>query len=216
MLPREDMIYLAERRNCPYGTKTKEELTRLVRADLKRLRELGATDILAACCTASTVCPLLGAEETAGVLTLIAPTADFIAKNENRENRPIRVLVIATKHTATSKAFSTEITAALPRAKVTEWATQELVSFVEEGSSDGNLKVEAEKYLEDLCRRALDASPNYLVLGCTHFSHLKAEIGKRLPGIVTVNPAGLGALYLAKRIKEKRKASGQAKDLYIE
>ena len=54
LLPFEDMIYLADKENAPYGTKTEDELVALVREDVKRLRELGAEKILMACCTAST------------------------------------------------------------------------------------------------------------------------------------------------------------------
>ena len=62
--PRADLIYYADKKNCPYGTKSRQEIIRLVRADIARLREAGATHALIACCTASTVyCSLTPAEQ---------------------------------------------------------------------------------------------------------------------------------------------------------
>ena len=55
LLPREDMVYLADRKNAPYGTKSEDEIIAFTKANIKRLREIGARKILIACCTASSV-----------------------------------------------------------------------------------------------------------------------------------------------------------------
>lgn len=216
LLPREDIIYLADRRNAPYGTKDKEELIRLVRADLKRLKELGAEEILVACCTASTVCPLLPKEETERLVTIIQPTANRLLDLEKRNDSAVRAAVIATEHTVKVKAFSNEISKRLPRALVTEIPAQKLVSFVEEGARDGNLRADAEEYLDRLLYKVSLRDPEYVLLGCTHFSHLEEEIGKRLPGVKILNPAKLGAMTLSELIKAKNKKHGSGKSLYTE
>ena len=103
LLPRCDIIYLADRRNAPYGTKTKDELIKLVKHDILQLKNMGAEKILVACCTASTVVPHLDFEERRCVLPIIFPAARVAA-------RLARVTVIATEHTARSSAFIVAVT----------------------------------------------------------------------------------------------------------
>ena len=53
--PECDLIFLADRENAPYGTKSRTEIIRITKRNIKRLKELGASRILIACCTASSV-----------------------------------------------------------------------------------------------------------------------------------------------------------------
>ena len=216
LLPKEDIIYLADRRNSPYGTKTKEEIVTLLKSNISRLRLLGAQEILVACCTASTVFPLLPEDSRMGITTLIKPTAEYFADRERDKGKAVKIAVIATRHTVSSRAFSETIRAKLPNAQVTETEAQKLVAFVENGSSDGRLYGDAEKYVNLLCEKIGGYGPEYLILGCTHFSHLEGELQKRLPGTVTVSPAKLGAEDLVKQINKTRKISGSGKSLYTE
>lgn len=214
LLPREDLIYLADRKNAPYGTKSEKELLTLVRRDIKRLRELGAEDILVACCTASSICKKLSKEEMRRVIPIIEPTADYVAGLCEDGSQ---VTVIATNHTVSSKAFSHAIHEKNPTVKLTEIAAQKLVSLVEAGNRDGRLSSQASNYLDELCRLIAEQTPGFLILGCTHFSHLKEEISKRLPGCETVSPAALGAIALVNMVnKSKDKIQGSAKSLYTE
>ena len=214
LLPKEDILYFADRKNAPYGTKTKEELQRLVKSNVEKLIELGADEILVACCTASTVCPALFDDEEGRIVTMIKPTAEYISYREN--GKTAKITVIATEHTARAKTFSEEILKRLPRASVTEMAAQELVRLVEDGSRDGKLCGYAEEYLDRLAENIRGVDPKYLVLGCTHFSHVEKELKKRLPGVIPVNPAKLGALELVNRIKSKRITAGSGRSLYTE
>ena len=214
LLPRADMIYLADRRNSPYGTKRKDELLALVKEDIRRLRALGADHVLVACCTASTVCPLLSREEARGILPIIDLTAEHLSVSGAK-----KVTVIATRHTARARAFSEAITRLDPTVSVTELEAQELVGLVEGGARDGNLKKEASDYLDSLTEKIKKLRPDALVLGCTHFSHLEREISARLPRAVTVSPARLGALALRDRLggkSENEKEAGSGKSLYTE
>ena len=55
LCPKQDVCYYCDRKNSPYGTKTKAELIALVERDVEILKNAGADSILMACCTASTV-----------------------------------------------------------------------------------------------------------------------------------------------------------------
>jgi hypothetical protein len=63
MLPRENILYLADRKNAPYGIKSRDEILGFTKTNIKRLRSLGADGILIACCTASSLYGLLDVDE---------------------------------------------------------------------------------------------------------------------------------------------------------
>ena len=227
LLPAADLIYLADRSNAPYGTKSRKELVALVQNDVHRLRQMGSERILIACCTASTVWDELSTEEQSITTPIIYPAARRVA-----ELTKGRVTVIATKHTVASHAFGIAIGAAIKNAsigeqenrhyfkeqptRVTEIATQELVSLVERGERDGRLSRDGELALDRVSRLIWDSDADTLVLGCTHFSHLEGELSARLPGVITVSPAREGARAMAEGIRKQdaRLSAGNGRTVY--
>lgn len=202
LLPCEDIIYLADRKNAPYGTKTKDELIALTKKDIKRLVEMGAERILIACCTASTVwCELDECERTIST-PIITPASRVAARGE-------RIAVIATEHTVRSSAFGREIRRVSPTAKIFEQAEQRLVALVEGGCRDGRLSSECLGELERITEWVTDVRADTLVLGCTHFSHLEATLGRMLPDIRIVSPAREGALALARKYESTHRERGK-------
>lgn len=191
LAPLADMVYLADRKNAPYGTKGREELIRLVENDISRLRALGASDILIACCTASTVFPYIKEELKERTIPIIDPAADAAIGLS-------RVTVIATEYTVKVSAFGRAIRARCESAEICEIPAQELVGMVERGARDGAVPSECMEYLYGIADMARSFGSDGLVLGCTHFSHLENTLGGLLPEVKIISPAREGAIRLAK------------------
>lgn len=187
LAPDADICFFADRPNAPYGTKSQSELLSLLRADIRRVREAGADEVLIACCTASTVFELLTAREKRGVYPIITPTAR--AAVEKTKNR--RIGVLATEATVRSRAFSREILKIEPRAYVTELAAQRFVDYVERGSID---RRDVRKTVEKLKEEHIDT----LILGCTHFPRLSGIISEYTGSIEMISSAHEGALSIAR------------------
>lgn len=202
LIPTADIAYLADRKNAPYGTKTQDELVRLVKEDVRILRDLGAKIILMACCTASTVWHLLPDGDRSIAIPIIYPTA----KRAVRESLG-HIAVIATTHTAKSGAFGENIARAAEEIsrkappRVTEIATQPLVSLVECGERDGRLSERGREVITEITDEIRELGADTLILGCTHFSHLECEIGRRLPDTCVISAAREGAVALTKIMK---------------
>ena len=196
-LVREDIIYLADRKNAPYGTKTEDEILNFTKNNIRTLKSMGAELILIACCSASTVYRRLNEEERAISIPIISPAAREAAEVGGK------IAVIATKHTVRSGTFSREI-ARFSDTTVCEMAEQELVSLVEGGNRDGRVNEECKCYLADMAKRIKLTEANTLILGCTHFSHLECEIGALLPEVKIISPARVGAEEMIKKIKKCR------------
>lgn len=206
LLPRADMVYLADRDNAPYGTKQKEEIIRLVKRNLSRLQALGCERILMACCTASSVYSSLTKEEQAICLPIITPAARIAARYK-------RVTVIATEHTVRSGAFQKEILSLSSTAEIHARALPELVTLVEGGLRDGCTSETGSKYLDEVSQEILTLGTDALVLGCTHFSRVEEEFKRRLPNVSVISPAKEGAIAMAHLLKGKE--IGLGRDTYL-
>ena len=201
LMPREDIIYLADSKNAPYGTKAKEELITLVGKNIRLLKGRGAESVLIACCTASSIYPYLSKEERDISIPIIEPAAKAAARHT-------RIAVIATDYTVASHAFKTAIQRINPSCEVTEIGAQILVSLVELGARDRELFPREATLLGRLTERIKSIDAECLVLGCTHFSHLEAELSLRLPGVELVSPARLGARH-AREVLGKTRSRAQ-------
>ncbi len=74
--PSADIVCFADRKNAPYGTKKKDELISLVTSGIDTLLAEGCSEVLMACCTASTVWELLPMRQRAVSVPIIVPTAE--------------------------------------------------------------------------------------------------------------------------------------------
>lgn len=211
LMPKEDVIFLADRGNAPYGTKTEEELIALAERNIKRLASLGCRRVLIACCTASTVYRRLCSEAKRISIPIIRPVADEAVHLTKRG----RIGVIATEATVRSRAFSR----ALAGIEVLEVAAGRLVSEVECGACDGNVSPSLSEYLTEVLRPIAEFGPDVLILGCTHFPRLDKTVSgimQSLTGeiITTVSSAKTGALALY-RVLCKHPVSESGSVVYI-
>ncbi len=206
LMPSADICFFADRKNAPYGTKSRRELIKLVRRDILKLYRAGADKILMACCTASTVYDCLPPEMRVLTLPIIEPTA----KEAARISAHGRIGVIATEATVSSGAFSKALSKFPTVKEVYELPLQRLVTLVEGGAVDGRLK----SHERDELSRLLSPMKNKidtLILGCTHFPHLEREISGCLSNVRLVSSSREGAREISKLTKNK----GTGKTIFL-
>ena len=168
----DDLIYLIDTENSPYGIKTEKQITEITERNIRALVRMGAERVLIACCTASTVYYRLSDECKA----MSIPIIDEVANEAKMLTRRGRIGVIATEHTVRSGAFSK----ALSGLYVTELALSPLVTMIDSGLSDSVASKEDISTLERMLIPMLSEEIDTLVLGCTHFPALY----KTIDGIV--------------------------------
>lgn len=192
-IKREDVIILTDRKNAPYGTKSRREILRISKENIETLRKLGARKILIACCTASTVYPLLENTEREITCNSITPTIE-----RTRQTGARRIVLLATERTVKDGAFK----ALLQGTELTEISAQPLVKFIDEGARDGKVGTECRDYLTKLFPRIQQAQPELIILGCTHFHSLRATIQKYCATPV-ISSAHEGAVAFLSNIKDE-------------
>jgi glutamate racemase len=195
----------------PYGTKSKETITRFSIDNVKFLRGFDVKLVIVACNTASSLSlDALKERFALPMIGVIEPGArQALARTRNG-----RIGVIGTKATIGSGAYETCLKRLDPAAKVYSQACPLFVPFVEEGWLDGDVvsKV-ARTYLEPLRSFRIDT----LILGCTHYSLLAPVIRKTMgEGVKLVNSAEetareARALLAKQRLKTPRGRQAQTR-----
>jgi len=205
--PSVDICFLADRENSPYGTKSRRELTGLVKDNISRLASMGADRILMACCTASTVYSLLPPRMRKISCPIIAPAAMAAA----RATKCGRVGVIATDATVASRRFTRELLRHGSVKEVFELSAQPLVTLVEGGITDLRMTAMAKNEISELLAPIKSLEIDTLILGCTHFPYLSETVSAMLPGVRLVSPSRAGACEIMKNTPD----FGEGKTIYI-
>ena len=175
LLPNENFIYLADNQNCPYGSKSKKEIISLSKKNCEKLIELNCKIIIIACNTSTTnsikklreiiAIPIIGVEPG------LKPAIHY-TKTKN-------IGILATKKTLGSELFFETLNQnRIDDIHIHEQIGYELVNLIEEGShSKQNLYKILEKYLVPMINKKIDC----LLLGCTHYNHIKDIIEEIIP-----------------------------------
>ena len=171
--------YLADSKNCPYGNKPPEEIIRLSVANTEELLRRGCGVIVVACNTATAAAidylrahypqvPFVGIEPAlkpaalkseTGVVGVLATAGTFHGRLYNE----------------TKARFAQDVT-------VLAVVADEFVEIVEKAGLDGLGGLEVERVVRAKIEPLLKAGADRIVLGCTHFPHLKPVIEKVCAG----------------------------------
>jgi glutamate racemase len=169
-LPHEQVVYVGDTVNVPYGPKPIADVRRYALQCLDHLVDQGVKMLVIACNTASAAC-LHDARERYRV-----PVVEVIRPAVRRAVAATRnghIGVIGTRATVTSGAYE-DAFAAAPQVTVHSAACPQFVDFVERGATSGRALLGlASAYLEPLQRAGIDT----LVLGCTHYPLLAGLLG---------------------------------------
>lgn len=198
LLPNEDIIYLADSKNAPYGNKSKENIIALAHKNTNKLIELGVKIVVVACNTATTNAienlrstyklPFIGIEPA------IKPAA---LKTKNN-----KIGILATKGTLASKLFSeTSRKYVNEQIKVIQVEGNEIVEAIESNTHT------SEKFIKNLNHQLLPfkmENIDCLVLGCTHYPYIKNQIIEFLPKVKIID-SGFAVAKQTKSILSKHK-----------
>jgi glutamate racemase len=178
-LPDEDIIYVGDTGNGPYGPLSIPEIRAHALAIGDDLVDRGVKALVIACNSASSAC-LHDARERYDV-----PVVEVILPAVRRAvttTRNGRIGVIGTQATVASGAYQDAFAAARDT-EITAVACPRFVDFVERGVTSGRQVLGlAEGYLEPLQRADVDT----LVLGCTHYPLLSGLIQLAMGEAVTL------------------------------
>ena len=192
LCPDEDTRYIADSQNCPYGNKSPEEIIALSDACVRRLLDEDCKLIVVACNTA-----------TAAAIDYLRekyPEVPFVGlepavKPAALNSKSAVVAILATQGTFNGRLYRETSARFAKDTVVLAVVADEFVTLVERGETSG-------PRAEEIVRRRIEpliaAGADHIVLGCTHFPHLKGLIAKVAAGCaVIVDPSEA----VARRVK---------------
>ncbi len=207
-LPAADYLYLGDTARLPYGSKSQATVARYAVESALYLVEQGAQYLVIACNTASALAlPELRAAVDVPVLGVIETGADA-ARAHSRSGD---VCVLATAATVASHAYSAACEQRGLRAL--EKACPLLVPLVEEGwTGHAVTRQVLSIYLAEAAEAAAaeGLKPDALVLGCTHYPLLRAEIEALAPpGTSVIDSAEVTAEVVAHALGHSHASNAQ-------
>jgi glutamate racemase len=163
ILPRHDVIFLADQAHVPYGRRPLEEVLAFSFEITRWLLDKGCAEIIVACNTASAA----ALHELRGAF----PDVPFVGmepavKPAAEQTQSGVVGVIATPATFQGELYSSVIERFANHVTVMENTCPGLVEEIEAGHLQG---AETRRILEKALRPMLDKGIDTVVLGCTHF-----------------------------------------------
>ncbi len=197
--PETDLIYFGDTARVPYGSRSDETITKYADEIIRLLIDKGASSILAACGTVSTVAlPRLRGSYSVPVSGILEPACAAAAKATKNG----KIGVIATSASINSGAYIKEIKSLAYDADVVQTACPLFVPLVEGGFIGRDCEITrltAKHYLEDIKTAGCDT----LLLGCTHYPIIADIIGDMLPGVTLINASEEAARAVAERCTAK-------------
>ncbi len=183
-IPNEKIVYFGDTARVPYGSKSRETVTRFSEQIVRFLQTKQVKAIVVACNTASAYAlDTLEKEIDVPIIGVVKPGAKVaveVTKNG-------RVGVIGTEGTIGSGIYSSYIHQIDPDVQVTGKACPLFVPLVEEGLWEDPVTDEiASRYLAEL----IDIGIDTLILGCTHYPLIRRTVARIMgDGVTLVNPA---------------------------
>lgn len=197
-IPNERIIYFGDTARVPYGSKSRETVTRFSEQIVRFLKTFQVKTIVVACNTASAYAlDALEQDCDIPIIGVVKPGAKAAA----RATQNGRIGVIATEATIGSQIYTAYIKELNSKATIYGKACPLLVPLVEEGLLKDPVTDEiARRYLAEL----IDLDIDTLILGCTHYPLIRSTLGRIMGERVRlVNPAYETALELKEMLSFK-------------
>lgn len=210
LCPDVPTAYIADSANCPYGNKPPEEIIRLSEANVRKLLKKGCMVIVVACNTATAA--------AIDYLRAKYPEVPFVGlepavKPAALKSKTGVVAVLATQGTFNGRLYRETSARFAKNVTVLATVADEFVTAVERAVKPGTIEVDVRRICtkanETMVRAKIEpliaAGADHIVLGCTHFPHLKPLIEKVAAGRATVIDPSEAVALQAKRVYESIK-----------
>lgn len=212
ILPNENIIYLGDTKNFPYGNKSREEIIQFSVKNVETLIEKQVKAVIIACGTATCQSiETLKEKFDIPIIGIINPTIEYIKAQKYQE-----IGVIATEGTIRDGAWENGLKEKIQNINVLNKACPDLATIAQQGKAQaGEGKKAIKEYMEQFKEKKIDK----IILGCTHYPLYEQVIKEELGYDVELINTGVAvSKYLQKYLNEKnleKKEIGSEVRIYL-
>ena len=206
LLPNENLVYLGDSKYNPYGTKTKEEITKRCIAICDEFIKMDVKAIIIACNTATSACvDVLRQRYDVDIIGMEPALKVACDRGEHQ-----KIAVWATNLTLAEKKFANLMNRFKDAHHIVKVPCPKLVEMVEHDQLEDTALVESVlmEYLKACDYQHLDS----IVLGCTHFPFYTNYL-KRLCPNVHIIEGSVGTTLHTKDLLEQKDLLNKSKEL---
>ena len=182
-MPNENIIYIGDTQNFPYGNKSKEEIIKFSIENVNKLLKKVKIIVIACGTATSQALGVLKEKFDIPIIGIIEPTVKYI-KSKNYQ----KVGVIATEGTIKNGAWERKLKEKIPNIQVINKACPMLATIAEEGKAKSK---EGKKVIKEYMKPFKSEKIDKIILGCTHFpiyeQIIRDELGYEVELINTGN-----------------------------
>lgn len=199
-MPGERIIYYGDTARTPYGSKAPSTIRNFSLQIADFLVKRNVKMIVIACNTVSAICldELRSIYPEIPIIGIIKPAAKKVASSCIQGKA---VGIIGTKATIKSKAYEKHINEITPDISLYSLACPTFVPLIEEGIIENEIMDLSIRYYLDnfISYFKIDT----LVLGCTHYPLIQANIKRLYPGLKIIDPSRELASHVYKELSKQ-------------
>ncbi len=180
LLPQEDILYLGDGANAPYGNRSQEELVSLAKYMINFMNQGKVKLLLVACNTISCLAQQYESEIQCPVLYVVRAGAMGVAQAPYQ-----KIGVMSTVFTHKQGIYGKYIQEIAPEKEVISTGSTHLVRLLEESAPQSALEQEIKQVLSPLVAQGIEVC----VLGCTHYPLAEEALHATFPTLPFSDPA---------------------------
>ena len=206
LLPNENLVYLGDSKYNPYGTKTKEEITKRCIAICDEFIKMDVKAIIIACNTATSACvDVLRQKYDVDIIGMEPALKVACDRGEHQ-----KIAVWATNLTLAEKKFANLMNRFKDAHHIVKVPCPKLVEMVEQDQLEDRALVESVlmEYLKVCDYQHLDS----IVLGCTHFPFYTNYLKKLCPNVHIIE-GSVGTTLHTKDLLEQKDLLNKSNEL---
>ncbi len=195
--PSEDILYLGDNKNVPYGNKSEKELYRLSKNVIDYLIGEEVKLIGVACNTISSIVEKYFTDYPIPIISIIDPVSSYVGQRDIKE-----LGLLGTIFTINSGAYNKKISEINKNINITPEGCPTLAKVIDE---DEYSQIEIENIV-DMHIKNIEMKNDKvkdIILGCTHYPIIKDIFMERGKNINFIDPAKEQVNYIGELMEEK-------------
>lgn len=207
LLPQENILYLGDNKNVPYGNKTEEEIYLLTKDMVNFLLESDVKLIAVACNTISSILDKYFLDIEVPIVSIISPATDYVINKKLN-----KVGIMATQFTINSGTYKKYLNKRDKDLLVISEPFTNLAEMVDKGDyTEKEIMNEIEKHMNIMLQKE---QVKDIILGCTHYPIVLDKFKQVAPNINFINPAYEQTRYVKNIMKEMDIRSNEKESIF--